>query len=147
MEKKVEQEHNSKTGMEIDLNKILASRFFRLALFSIPFIISLLGLYFYSKPYTYVVRGEAAIVCENDKIYPAYPNRIESAEALYEFVENGFSNPSIRDDDERARKLCAYGVAKDFIPFRRSPKEINYSVRPGTSSPTATGENSDVTLK
>lgn len=118
-----------------------------LLLFGIPFVMAAMGVYFYSQPYTYVVRGEAAIVCDNQKIYPALPNNISDVDTLYAYIERGGANADARETDLRARKLCAYGVIHDVIPFRGAPENRNYSVRLGTSAPALDiTSNAEVTL-
>lgn len=118
----------------------------RMLVFSLPFMLVSLGLYFYSRPYTYVVRGEAAIICNDEKIYPAAPNNIEGVDALYQSFQTGFEDSSVRSADAKARKLCAYGVARDFIPFRSMPQERNYTIRLGTSGQIVAEQESGVSL-
>lgn len=117
---------------------------FRLALFGIPLSLAVLGLYFNSKPYTYVVRGEASIVCANGKEYPAEPNGI-NAFALSAYTQ-GQATANAKAQDQKAKELCTYGVINDFIP-RNIPDARNYTVRTGTSVPSLDiSQNSGVTL-
>jgi hypothetical protein len=119
---------------------------FHLALFGIPFILATFGLYFGSRPYTYVVRGEATVICDNGKEYPAQANGID-AQTLAAYVQNGRIGTGAKTEDQKAKELCAYGVINDFIPFRNTPQTRNYSVRTGTSVPSLDiSQNSGVTL-
>lgn len=119
----------------------------RLMAFSLPFALMAAGFYFYSQPYTYVVRGETAIVCDNEKVYPAKSNNIIGADSLLEASESGLKSGNMEKADFKARKLCAYGTTSDFIPFLRVPAERNYTVRLGTSRPVAIEEDQpNVTL-
>lgn len=119
---------------------------FHLALFGIPLSLAMFGLYFGSRPYTYVVRGEATVLCDNGKEYPAQANGID-AQALADYIQNGHLGGGAKAEDQKAKDLCAYGVINDFIPFRNIPQNRNYSVRAGTSVPSLDiSRNSEVTL-
>lgn len=104
---------------------------FRLLIFSVPIFIAAIGVYFNSRPYTYVVRGEPTVVCANGTSYPAEPNNIGDLKGLRAYIENGYTDSEIQANDLRARKLCTFGVINDFVPFRNVPQSINYAVRPG----------------
>ena len=119
---------------------------FHLALFGIPLSLAVLGLYFSSQPYTYVVRGEATIICANGKEYPADPNGID-AQALAAYAQNEQDAADAKAQDQKTKELCAYGVINDFIPFRNTPQARNYTVKTGTSAPSLDiSRNSGVTL-
>jgi len=114
--------------MDMRFKNIISSRSL---LLTVPIFLATFGMYFNSKPYTYIVRGESIVLCDTGKAYPAAPNNINDVSGLRGYIENGYTDMQIQAEDLKARKLCSFGVINDFVPFRNIPDKRNYTVKPG----------------
>ena len=99
----------------------MSKKTFLFYLISYPVLISLsIGIFFIYRPFAYVDSVKSYIVCNQSKsTFEIGPNFI-------------FAFTDILDEfnDKKARKLCKYGLVKDYADTLKTPGRQNYTFYP-----------------
>lgn len=77
-----------------------------------------ISVFFLFKPFTYLDNDTSSITCQNGGIFIIGPNYI------YSFEKN-----LDQFNDIKARKLCAFGVIRDYINYYKTPEQKNYQLK------------------
>ena len=77
------------------------------------------GAFFVFFPFKYVDPIESLIHCSSGLAYASNATFVFSVDAKLDHF-----------NDEKARKLCAYGVIRDYQNFYQAPDKINYRFIP-----------------
>lgn len=80
------------------------------------------GIFYIFRPFTYIDNNKSYLICEKGNSYIIGPNLVYS-----------FSGKLDNFNDKKARKVCEYGVIRDYGDTFKTPLKINYTFYPITS--------------
>lgn len=95
----------------------------RLLITSIAYLLILsvaFGVFYIFKPYRFIDNDKSAIICSNNNSH---------FEIGWNFIYS-FDGKFDAFNDIKARKLCEYGLIKDYGNTLKTPGEINYNFKP-----------------